>query len=172
MHPSQDPFPPETENEDTPSIAERVRFWEEQDKINQELIPRVIRHNELLTKHIAEHDNLPKVASTALSQALAEAREEHHQLHQATLKVSKAELHQLYAATLEASKEQQIQAYDDALDATKNDLAGQFQAGLDQASASFLQETRKIRHLLVVVASGAGMIGIAALVVSLIALFG
>ena len=32
-----------TSNSD--SIAERVRFWEEQDKINQELIPRVIRQN-------------------------------------------------------------------------------------------------------------------------------
>ena len=153
---SQDPFQPEFENEDTPSIAERVRFWEEQDKINRELIPRVIRHNELLTKHIAEHDNLPKVASAALSQALVEAREEHHQLYEAALK---------------ASKEEQRQMYDAALDATKNDLAGQFQAGLDEALASLLQETRKIRNWLVVIASGAGMIGVAALVVSLITLF-
>ncbi len=45
--------------EETVSIADRVRFWEEQDKINQELIPRVIRQHELLTGHIADHVNLP-----------------------------------------------------------------------------------------------------------------
>ena len=50
------------------SIAEKVRFWEEQDKINQELIPRVIRQNELLTKHIAEHDSLPEVAGNGTKQ--------------------------------------------------------------------------------------------------------
>ena len=64
---------------DSDSIAEKVRFWEEQDKINQELIPRVIRQNELLTKHIAEHDNLPEVAGNAISQAFAGAREEPRQ---------------------------------------------------------------------------------------------
>ena len=30
-------------DEDPVPIGERVRFWEEQDRINQELIPRVIR---------------------------------------------------------------------------------------------------------------------------------
>ena len=44
------------ESTETPSIAERVKFWEEQDKINQELIPRVIRQHELLTGHIADHE--------------------------------------------------------------------------------------------------------------------
>ena len=58
------------ENENVHPIAERVRFWEEQDKINQELIPRVIRQNELLTKHIAEHDSLPLVAGVAISRLL------------------------------------------------------------------------------------------------------
>ena len=33
------------------SIGERVHFWEQQDRINQELIPRVIRQSELLTAH-------------------------------------------------------------------------------------------------------------------------
>ena len=67
------------------SIAEKVRFWEGQDKINQELIPRVIRQNELLTKHIAEHDSLPEVAGNAISQAIAGAREEQRQQYEATL---------------------------------------------------------------------------------------
>ena len=73
---SQQTIQTQFENGGKPSIAERVRFWEEQDKINQELIPRVIRQNELLTKHIAEHDSLPELAGNAISQALAGAREE------------------------------------------------------------------------------------------------
>ena len=55
---------------DSTPIADRVRFWEEQDKINQELIPRVIRQHELLTAHIADHENLPLVAGNAISEAL------------------------------------------------------------------------------------------------------
>ena len=66
-------------------IAERVRFWEEQDRINQELIPRVIRQNELLTKHIAEHESLPEVAGNAISEALASAREAQRQQYEAAL---------------------------------------------------------------------------------------
>ena len=53
-----------------PAIAERVRFWEEQDRINQTLIPRVIRQHELLTKHIEEHDNLPELFRRQLADAL------------------------------------------------------------------------------------------------------
>ena len=34
--------------EKVPSIAEKVRFWEEQDKINQALIPRVIEMHEVV----------------------------------------------------------------------------------------------------------------------------
>ena len=135
---SQQTDPTQFENGETPSIAERVRFWEEQDKINQELIPRVIRQNELLTKHIAEHDSLPELASTAISQAIAGAREEQRQQHEA------------------------------ALAAAKKELAEQFQASLDQTLAPLRQETRKMRNMLVVIASGAGVVGVAALIVSLI----
>ena len=53
-------------------IAEKVRFWREQDRINQALIPRVIRQGELLAKHITEHDDLPQLFSKAVSGALAE----------------------------------------------------------------------------------------------------
>ena len=54
------------------SIAERVKFWQEQDRINQILIPRVIRQNDLLTQHIAEHDDLPQLLGRVISEALAE----------------------------------------------------------------------------------------------------
>ena len=39
-----------------PKIAERVKFWQEQDRINRELIPRVIKGHELLTRHIESHE--------------------------------------------------------------------------------------------------------------------
>ena len=88
------------------SIAERVRFWEEQDKINQELIPRVIRQNELLTKHIAEHDNLPEVAGNAIGQALAGAREEQRQQYEAALDAAKTQLGEQTRISLAEAAEQ------------------------------------------------------------------
>lgn len=35
---------------DAPKIAERVKFWQEQDRINQALIPRVIKIHEIVTE--------------------------------------------------------------------------------------------------------------------------
>jgi hypothetical protein len=42
---------------DTPPIAEKVKFWEEQDRINQELIPRVIKLHEVMTNHVQGHES-------------------------------------------------------------------------------------------------------------------
>lgn len=53
-----------------PEIAKRVRFWEEQERINQVLVPKVIRQHELLTKHIEEHDNLHERFRREISTAL------------------------------------------------------------------------------------------------------
>ena len=53
---------------DSPKIAEKVKFWEEQDRINKELIPRVVKIHELFTDHVAGHEE----ASTQI--AAAEAR--------------------------------------------------------------------------------------------------
>ena len=60
---------------DEPKIAERVKFWQEQDRINRELIPRVIKSHELLTKHIESHedgDSLARSQITALQARLVE----------------------------------------------------------------------------------------------------
>ena len=64
------------EEEKPTHIAERVRFWEEQDRINRELIPRVIRQHELLTKHISDHEMLPIVAAAAAREAIEQAQSE------------------------------------------------------------------------------------------------
>ena len=39
-----------------PKIADKVRFWEEQDRINKELIPRVLKQHELLAAHVEHAD--------------------------------------------------------------------------------------------------------------------
>ena len=53
-------------------IVERFKFWEEQERINQVLIPRVIRQHELLSEHIVEHENLPAYVSRAVERAEGE----------------------------------------------------------------------------------------------------
>ena len=172
------------------SIEERVRFWEEQDRINQELIPRVIRQNELLTKHIAEHDSLPEVAGNAISQALAGAREEQRQQYEAALDAARKELAENTWAKLqkalddiqttlsdakaqlgEQARESITQALDPlqtAMTAHKTELNEQAQASLNRGLATLREESHRTRNMLIVIASGAGIIGVAALVVSLL----
>ena len=60
----------EPANQETIGIAGKVKFRQEQDKINRELIPRVIRQNELLTAHIKDHETLPSIAAVAAQQAV------------------------------------------------------------------------------------------------------
>ena len=57
-----------------PGIADKVRFWEEQDRINRELIPRVLKQNELLSAHVASHEEVRVQAASLMSSmdALAE----------------------------------------------------------------------------------------------------
>ena len=52
-------------------IANKVRFWQEQDRINQELIPRVIRHEEWLEQLTAEHADFPSTIARSVSKATA-----------------------------------------------------------------------------------------------------
>ena len=60
--------------DERPGIADKVRFWEEQDRINRELIPRVLKQNELLSAHVASHEEVRVQAATLTSSidALAE----------------------------------------------------------------------------------------------------
>lgn len=77
--------PVEQSNDSQKSIDEKVLFWEQQDKINQELIPRVICQSELLARHIKDHENLPDFVARAVQAALAEARDEQRSQHEAAL---------------------------------------------------------------------------------------
>ena len=108
------------ENGQQPHIRERVVFWEEQDRINQELIPRVIQQNEVLAGHIKNHENLQATAiklvreiveetESRINQQLQAAQEERQiaeqYLRQATEERQAAE-EQLWQAT----EERQTQA--------------------------------------------------------------
>ena len=161
---------------DSVPISEKVRFWEEQDKINLELIPRVIRQHELLTEHIAEHETLPAVVANAVQHAVARARDEQQQQYEAALESAKAEFDertesqkQLYETALNAAKtefadqssEQQRQ-YDKSLEAGVIELNRQMQETL-------VREGRRMRNLSTGIAAVSGaVIVVAAAMVSLI----
>ena len=139
---------------ESPNIAERVKFWEEQDKINQELIPRVIRQNELLTGHIADHENLPLVAGNAIREALAEAREEQRRQHETEMAELRAEAeeharqHQVELAAARAEREEQSRQHSNEVTA--------LQAQLRQAKTQLMM----IAGGAVVVAIAVAVIGI------------
>ena len=172
---------------ESPNIAERVKFWEEQDKINQELIPRVIRQHELLTSHIADHENLPLIAGNAISEALVEAREEQRQQHEAEMAEIRTEAEQQasqHHAELEAARaerEEQATALAEAK-AQAEHQARQHQAELEAAKAereeqsrhhsnevaTMQEQLRKAKTLLIGVAAGAVVISIVALVTSIV----
>ena len=104
------------------SIAEKVQFWQEQDRINQELIPRVIRQSELLAQHVGEHENLPLIAAQAVSNALKEAREEAAALLEAAKAERQEQARQLVNA--KAEREEQNRQHE----AERNKLVQEAQA--------------------------------------------
>ena len=144
-------------------IAERVRFWEEQDKINQELIPRVIRQHELLTQHIGEHDNLPAVVSQAVAQALSKTRADLEQRYSAVAAETKAEI----ARQAQADKADLEQRYAAALEAATGEIAAQAQADLEQAVSSVKQEGRRGRTLLIAIAATGVAVGLLSAAISI-----
>jgi len=40
------------------AIGEKVKFWEQQDKINKELIPRVLKNHDMISKLTTNFSNL------------------------------------------------------------------------------------------------------------------
>jgi hypothetical protein len=93
----------------SPGIAERVRFWEEQDRINQILIPRVIRQHELLTRHIQEHDSLPELFRRQLQDALGEQSRQFEREQRKSLD-SQSEL---FRRRLDAALEEQSRRFEE-----------------------------------------------------------
>ncbi len=132
-------MPSSDENTEIPSIGEKVRFWEEQDRINQELIPRVIRQNELLTQHIAEHDNLQQILSDTIQKALSEQAQQ-------------------YESALNTAQKQ--------LNETHEQIT---QKALSEQGENLRQEARQTRNRLTAIAAGSAIIAITALIVAVLA---
>ena len=172
---------------DTPPISERVKFWEEQDKINQELIPRVIRQHEILASHIADHENLPLIAGNAIREALVEARqqqqaqhdaemaelraeaEEQRRQHESELQAAKVERQQQAEALAEvkAEHEEQARKHQAELAAAKSEREEQRRQYSTEV-ATLQEQLRKAKTLLIGVASGAAVISIVSLVVGIV----
>ena len=153
------------------SIAERVRFWQEQDKINQTLIPRVLRQHELLTGHIREHESLPEMVSKAVAMALQQALNQQEQQHQAALAAQERQ-HQAalaaqerqYQAALEAQDRQYEAKLAAALTAQEQQYDTKLAAAIAQATDAVEKRSRKTRIALTsvaVIATAAGLGGLA-----------
>ena len=127
-------------------ISERVRFWEEQDAINQELIPRVVRQHELLTEHIGEHENLPAVVANAVQQAVGGALEEQRQLYEAALESAQTEFDDRTA--------EQKRQHETALESAQSEFQKQLSEALQRQSG-------RMRNLFIGVAAVAGLIIVA-----------
>lgn len=150
------------------SISERVRFWEEQDRINQELIPRVIHQSELLAGHIAEHENLPLVAANAIREVLREVREEQQRHYESALEATVADLGRAYDEALKKAMAEHEQRFDARLEAAKAALNKQSQTAISVGLQELAGERRKTRQLLVAMALGSASIAVVAIVVGLL----
>ena len=98
-----------------PHIAERVAFWEEQDRINQELIPRVIQQHGVLAGHIKNHENLQTVAVKMVRETVEETESRINQQLQAAQEERQIAERHLQQATEErqAAEEQLRQALEE-----------------------------------------------------------
>lgn len=127
-------------------IAERVQFWQEQDRLNQALIPRVIAQGKLLSQHIVEHDDLPRIVSDAARSALSQQSQRFtHQV---------AELSAEYADQLRATA-------DDAIATMQQETAATVSA-LQTAHDNLAADLRKTRIRLAVAIGVSIALGLAA----------
>lgn len=67
---------PSDENTERPSIGEKVRFWEEQDKINQALIPRVMEMHDIVTDLHKRTANINSQIAAAEARMLQNVKEQ------------------------------------------------------------------------------------------------
>ena len=129
------------ESGDAVPISDKVRFWEEQDRINKELIPRVIRQHELLTGHIAEHESLPEVIANAVHNAVTAA-------HESQQREFDAEVARISAA-----------------------MAQQVEEAVGAATAAATESARRTRNLAIGMGSVAVLAGVAGLALGAVAVF-
>lgn len=142
-------------------IEEKVRFWEEQDRINQELIPRVIRQNELLSQHMAEHENLQQILSDTIQKALGEQAKQ----HEVALENAQKRLNEIHEQITQKTLGEQAKQYEANLGTAKAELDEQTRATLNKALEALRQDARRTRNRLTVIAVTSAAFAITALVV-------
>ena len=136
-------------------IADKVRFWEEQDRINGVLIPRVIRQGELLAKHIAEHDDLPRLFSSTIEESLARQSSQ----FKSELSDAKTALNEMFSKTLdEATSEHALEARQELetclarLDESHKRLCSEQEKRIEATMASLREDWNRSRIRLTVTA--------------------
>ncbi|MFO0578877.1 MAG: hypothetical protein U1A78_33150 [Polyangia bacterium] len=75
--------------EQVPSIADKVRFWQEQDQINQTLIPRVIKLHDTVAELSRQLEGTPSLLATLEARLRAQAIEENRKITERALKLGK-----------------------------------------------------------------------------------
>lgn len=65
-----------------PSIAEKVRFWQEQDQINQALIPRVVKLHDTVAEISRQMEGTPTLLAAMESRLRRQTHEEKEKLEQ------------------------------------------------------------------------------------------
>lgn len=159
--------------DERPGIADKVRFWEEQDRINRELIPRVLKQNELLSAHVASHEEV-RLQTTSLNSRLDELAEQHQKamaeleertdtsIASANSRIDEmAEQHQKAMAELEERTDTSIASANSRID----EMAERHQRAMAELEARTAAEVRSSNRFALAVSMASA--GIAALAVLL-----
>ncbi|HDR8169260.1 TPA: hypothetical protein QC096_000360 [Bacillus thuringiensis] len=85
-------------------IAEKLKFWEEQDQINKELIPRVVKSHEMITDLAAQFDkNL--ISMSLFQENIDENDEEINSLHEKLKSESSKRMEQISKLTAKVEEQ-------------------------------------------------------------------
>lgn len=118
---------------DAPPLAEKVLFWQEQDQINQALIPRVIRTHELLIE-LAKKEGLTSAAlanfESRVQSEIKALRDQNAQLKAILESQVKSELGALrdQNAQLKTALESRVTGVEERLPRELSDLSGKLTA--------------------------------------------
>ena len=133
-----------------PGIADKVRFWEEQDRINRELIPRVLKQNELLSAHVASHEEVRVQAASLMSSMDA-----------------LAERHKREMAELEARTSEQIRS---SMNSRIDEMTERHKMEMAELEVRMAADARSATRFAVVVSIASAGIATLAVVLALMAL--
>ena len=135
-----------------PGIADKVRFWEEQDRINRELIPRVLKQNELLSAHVTSHEEV-RLQTTSINSRIDEMAERHAK-----------EMAELEARTAAGHEEVKLQTT--SINSRVDEMAERHTREMAELEARMAAEVRSSNRFALAVSMASA--GIAALAVLLV----